>query len=288
MTRFLYMADSHWGAGESGYTMQPKTDVQLPAILVALRSWIEAHDPIDFVLHGGDMIHATSAASIEATSHHFDLPAPVYLCLGNHDLTSAGAVDDWLRIAPQFFGSAAPDFAITTVDCMVHVIPNQYGTTPFLWADTQDPHFLPQQLETLEARLAAHPDKTHLLQTHSPIHAIEQRQSGLCEPFHEPPESFTATVCRLAEKYRITCVLGAHSHVNMHKELDGVNYITVSSLVETPFEFKLFEVGPDTLSMQTHNLLDRVPFRADYNWNNTFVQGRACDRAFTKQLVSEP
>jgi len=290
MTRFIYIADSHLGAGDSGYTMHPKFDEQIPVILAALQSWIAENNPIDFILHGGDMIHETSVASIQAVSDHFDLPIPVFLCLGNHDLTAANAVDDWLRFAPDFFLAGSTDFAITTDDCMIHVMPNQYGPTPFHWESTQDSHFLEAQIETLEARITSHPDATHLLQTHSPIHAIEPGQSGFAEPFHQPPESFTSAVVRLAEKHHILCVLGAHSHINSNRELNGVNYITVSSFVETPFDFKLFEVGADSLSMQTFNLWDRVGFRTDYNWNNTFVQGRSCDRAFdrTLEVVPEP
>ena len=284
MTRFLYLSDTHWGAGASGYTMQPKSDTQLPALIAALRSWIEAHGPVDFVLHGGDMIHETSAAGIIAASQHFDLSCPVHLCLGNHDLTTEDAVEQWLHTAPQFFAAASTDYALTTDDCMIHVMPNQYGPTPFRWESTQEPHFLESQIETLETRIAAHPDTTHLLQTHSPVHAIESAQSGFPEPFHQPPAEFTATVTRLVEKYEIACVLGGHSHSNMNRELDGTNYITVSSFVETPFEFKLFEVGRGALTMQTHNLWQHVDFAAEYNWHSTFVQGRACDRAFERVL----
>jgi hypothetical protein len=71
----------------------------------------------------------------------------------------------------------------------------------------------------------------------------------------------------------------------MNKELNGVHYITVSPLVETPFEFKLFEVLPESLTMETHNLSDRVDFGARYDWNRTFVQGRACDRSFHRTLT---
>jgi len=73
-------------------------------------------------------------------------------------------------------------------------------------------------------------------------------------------------------------------HVNMNRLAGAVNYITTSSLVEVPFEFKLFEIHADTMSMQTHNLLQRVSFRTTYNFNQSFVQGRACDRAFEKSL----
>jgi hypothetical protein len=48
MTRFLFIADTHWGAGESGYKVQPKYDEKLPAVLAALGSWIDENGPIDF------------------------------------------------------------------------------------------------------------------------------------------------------------------------------------------------------------------------------------------------
>ncbi len=285
MTRFLYISDTHWGSGDTGYTMQPKYDHQLPALLVALQDWIREHGPIDFLLHGGDMVHETSADNIRQIGAHFDLPLPVHLCLGNHDLTAGNSVGTWLRLAPQFFPEGSTDFAITTPDCMVHVIPNQYGPTPFLWDQTQDPHFLDHQIHALEQRLEAAPDTMHLIVTHSPVHDLPKTQSGLDKPFHQPLASFTECVTGLAERHGVPCVLGAHSHVNMNKELNGVNYITVSPLVETPFEFKLFEVSPKSLTMETHNLWDRMDVGARYNWNNTFVQGRACDRSFHQTLT---
>ncbi|HCL29340.1 MAG TPA: hypothetical protein DIC52_13000 [Candidatus Latescibacteria bacterium] len=285
MTRFLYISDTHWGSGDTGYTMQPKYDHELPALLAALQDWIEAHGPIDFLLHGGDMIHEMSADNIRQAAAWFDLPLPIHLCLGNHDLTAHDSVDTWMALAPQFFPEASTDFTIKTTDCMIHVIPNQYGPTPFLWDRTQDPHFLDSQIQALEQRLDAAPDTTHLILTHSPVHDLPQAQSGLDKPFHQPLASFTDCVVELAEKYDVPCVLGAHSHVNMNKELNGVNYITVSPLVETPFEFKLFEVLPESLTMETHNLWDRMDVGARYNWNSTFVQGRACDRSFHRTLT---
>jgi 3',5'-cyclic AMP phosphodiesterase CpdA len=281
--RFIYLSDSHWGAGEAGYHLQPKYDEYLPDLLQALRDWIQEKGPIDFVLHGGDMIHATSDEAILAAADHFDLPIPVRLCLGNHDLTAAGALDSWQRLAPQFFGGRV-DFAIKDHGCLIHVIPNQYGSTPFLWSDTQDPHFLPEQVTALEDRLSSAPDATHLILTHSPVFPIEPAQTGMEEPFHQPPTTFTDVVTGLAEKYGATCVLGAHSHANMHKSLNGVDYITVSSFVEAPFEFKLFEIDADSLSMETHNLRQRIDRPVDYDWDSTFVQGRACDRSFRKDL----
>ncbi len=284
MTRFLLIADTHWGAGERGYKVQPKYDEKLPELLAALNSWMEENGTIDFILHGGDIIHDTDDAGIRAAVAYFKLPVRVHLCVGNHDLTTEGSIDRWLKLAPDFFVDGSPDYAIETSDCVIHVIPNQYGPKPFFWKHESTPHYLDAQLEMLERRIESRPDATHLILTHSPVHAITQDQSGLADLFHEPPGPFTKAVTRLAEKHAVTCVMGAHSHANMNKELNGVNYITVSSLVESPFEFKLFEVGAASLSMRTHNLWDRIPFLADYDWEKNFAQGRVCDRSFEKDL----
>jgi hypothetical protein len=120
--------------------------------------------------------------------------------------------------------------------------------------------------------------------THSPVHLIPPGQTGFDAPFHAPIETFTATVSRLAEKHSVLGVLGAHSHANMRKELNGVNYITVSSFVESPFEFKCFEISEDSISMKTLNLMNRIEFDADYDWDKTFAQGRGCDRSLDIQL----
>jgi predicted MPP superfamily phosphohydrolase len=284
VTRFVYISDTHWGSSENGYKVQPKYGDKLPELLSALTSWIDENGPVDFVLHGGDVIHETSETNIKEAAQHFDLPIPVHLCVGNHDLTVDGGIEDWLRLAPEFFTEGSPNYGIDTGDCWIHVIPNHYGAKPYLWEKIQDYHFLDTQIEALERRIESTPDAPHLVLTHCPILPITQDQSGLPDPFHSPPESFTRTVTGLAEKYGVRCVLGAHSHVNMNKELNGVNYITVSSFVEAPFEFKLFEIGSETISMQTHNLWKQVDFPVEYNWNKTFAQGRTCDRSFEIEL----
>jgi hypothetical protein len=73
-------------------------------------------------------------------------------------------------------------------------------------------------------------------------------------------------------------VLGAHNHMNMVLTRDGCHYITTAALSETPFEFKVIEVTDQKLSMQTITLNSSVSFRGDYDFEATYVQGRACDR----------
>jgi len=53
------------------------------------------NDGIDFILHGGDMIDSTTEDHIVAATNAFDLAVPVYLCLGNHDLTTPDAAEQY-------------------------------------------------------------------------------------------------------------------------------------------------------------------------------------------------
>lgn len=280
MTRFLFIADTHLGSGQDGFKVQPKYEEKLDEILAALKGWMAEHDPVDFILHGGDIIHEPTHESIQESVDRFQFDVPVHLCVGNHDLTINGSMEDWLKLAPQFFGDGSPNYAVETEDCVIHVMPNQYGDVPYFWDHVTEAHFLDEQIEAFEARVTANPEAQHLILTHSPVIGISRARTGFEKLFHAPAEGFTDCVIRLAEKHRIPCVLGAHSHVNMHEEQNGTHYVTVSSLVETPFEFKLFEVDEAGMKMTTLNLLERLDFRAVYNFDKVFAQGRLCDRAF--------
>ena len=102
MTRFLYIANTHWGSATNGYKVQPKYGDKLPELLGVLKEWIKENGDVDFVLQGGNMIHETDEASIQRAVELFDLSVPVHLCVGNHDLTIENGIDEWLRLAPVF------------------------------------------------------------------------------------------------------------------------------------------------------------------------------------------
>lgn len=281
MSRFLFLADTHLGATQAGFQQQPKYPGRLSEIARALKNWILADGRIDFVLHGGDMIEVTDDASIRTAVDLFDLPVPVYLCLGNHDLTAPDAMARWMELAPGFFPEMRPEFTISTDDCVIHVVPNHWDESRYQWRACQDVNLAPNQVAYLQRHLQVRSDRPHLLMTHSPVFAVPVEQTGLDEPFHPPPASFTETFTDLAATHpHLRCVLGAHNHVNMRVRQAGVDYVTVSSLIETPFEFKVFEVAPGSIAMETVSLADRLDFEGRYDPSMNFVQGRPEDRSF--------
>lgn len=211
----------------------------------------------------------------------FRLSVPVYLALGNHDVTRRDAAEFWLTEARRLF----PDGGFVTTlkgdGWMLHVIPTQWCETPYLWEQAQHPHFLPEHLARLEQALAAHPDTVHLLCTHGEVLAVPPEQVGSRDAYHAPLPSYTETVTDLLRRYpQLRGVLGGHNHINTHGVVRQAHLVTGSAFVETPFEFKVVDVNRDGWSMRTVALLPEVEFRAAYDWERTFVQGRACDRAF--------
>lgn len=282
MSRFLVIADTHFGAPSTGFQQQPKVPEKLPEILDALRNWILDDGGIDFILHAGDMVEASSDDSLRSAVDLFNLPVPVYLCLGNHDLTAPDAMARWMERAPVFFPNGRPEFTLTRVDCVIHVAPNHWDESRYHWTTRQDVNLSPDQITRLRQQLQNRPDLPHLLMTHSPVFAVPVEQTGLDAPFHPPLASFTETFTGLAAEHRnLRCVLGAHNHVNMRVRCAGVDYVTVSSLIETPFEFKVFDVTPDSITMETVSLADRLDFEGRYDPAMSFVQGRPIDRAFS-------
>jgi DNA repair exonuclease SbcCD nuclease subunit len=289
MTRFVFLTDTHLGAtNDVGYTQQPRRADQLPALLGLLDDWIvrdavvergRGREPVAFVLHGGDIVDDASPELLRSAVATFRLSVPVYLALGNHDLTRGDAAEMWLREAADFF----PDGGFVTTlrgdGWMLHVVPTQWCDTPYLWEQAQRPHFLSEHVAELERVLARHPDSLHLLCTHAEVLGGPPEQRGTTEPFHAPIPSWTEAVTRFLSRYpQLRGVLGGHNHINTHRVLGKAHLVTGSAFAETPFEFKVVEVTSAGWSMRTMALLPEVSFRADYDWDRTFVQGRRCDR----------
>lgn len=285
MTRFIFIGDSHWGANPQGYQQQKAQPEKLPEIVAALDRWIKGHGQIDFVLHGGDMVNAGTDEMIAGAANLFALSVPVYLCLGNHDLSESSSVDTWLARAPRLFRHDSPTYTIETDACDIHIVPNHWCETPYYWRDAQAVHFTDEQLQQLQRKLEAHTGKPHLLVTHSPVHGVPREQTGFPEVYHSPGAPFQTCVMDLVHRYKqIHWILGCHNHINMNLEQERVNFTTVSALSEVPFEFKVCEVTADRIAMSTVSLLDSLAIEGHYDFDKTYVQGRGKDRAFSRTL----
>ncbi len=286
MARFVYIADTHFGANPMGFQQQKGYPEKLPEIVALLDAWIQGEGNIEFILHGGDMVDNAAEDNIRLARQLFSLSVPVYLCLGNHDLDEPDALDTWTALAGEFFPNHAPNFSIHCGDFFVYVMPNQWGRTPYRWhREEQRPHFLPDQLDVASETLAKHPDEVHILATHSPVMAVPTGQTGFDEPYHDPGESFSGVAIDLVRRCpQIRCVLAGHNHINTHVEKDGVHFVTAGGFVETPFEFKVVEVEAGVLKMSTVGLAKNAGFETEYDCDKMYVQGRPKDQGFEIRL----
>lgn len=282
MTKFLYLADSHCGSNPPGYQQQRACPERLSEIIDVLQSYI-VKEKVDFVLHGGDLIDSTSIENIRAGAELFGaLEVPVYLCLGNHDLTTPDALQQWLQFAPQLFPNRKPEFSILQSDCAIHVAPNHWGDYAYYWNVDQRMRFDAEQLQFLETALNRNTDRPHLLLTHGPTFGLPPQQTGFDEDYHTPYAEFTKTISDLATRHaHLRCILGAHNHLNMCIARHETYFVTTSAFAEMPFEVKLFEASREALSMKTVTLGNQMTGKYDYDFDKTFVQGRSVDRGFT-------
>jgi DNA repair exonuclease SbcCD nuclease subunit len=281
MTSFLFITDTHLGAAPMQFQQQKGYPEKLHNIVDALKKFIENHGKIDFILHGGDMIDFTSEENIINASETFKFSVPLYLCLGNHDLTTKNAVSRWMSLAPQFFINNEPSSTLKNEDCVIHITPNHWEETPFYWSKQQNPYLSGIQKYNLHNALITDTDLPHMILTHNPVFGLSTEQTGFADPYHAPEISFTSEINSFVSKHKnVKSVLGGHNHLNMRHNHNHVEYITASSLVESPFEFKLFEVSSNNLTMKTINLAQSIDFDSVYDEQKSYVQGRPVDRTF--------
>ncbi|WP_010276264.1 metallophosphoesterase family protein [Paenibacillus senegalensis] len=283
MTRFIYLTDTHIGANPIGFHQQPAYPEYAAEIAAALdREALK--QKADFIIHGGDLIDSCCKESIQKAYELFCLSVPVYLCLGNHDLDHPDALRHWLQDAPRLFPGGKPEFELVTEVCRIHVMPNHWEEgRRYHWHKAQLPYFSEEQWLWLEAGLQQEPDKIHLLITHSPVFGMSREQSGLDRIIHDVPDDFQRSLVELVRRFpNLKAVFSGHNHLNTLTCESGAAFVTASSLVETPFEYKLIEVTETSLKMSTHSLgLPSLNGQApQYNEQKAYAQGRLQDRQF--------
>ena len=119
-----------------------------------------------------------------------------------------------------------------------------------------------------------------IIVSHAQPCGLPPDQTGLDHDLHAPHEPFQQLVREKSDILKPLAWLGGHNHMTLHRPLGETHLVTAPAFSESPFEAKLFEYKDGGLSMKTITFADRLNFRASYDFNKTFVQGRACDRTF--------
>ncbi|KIL36542.1 hypothetical protein SD71_07235 [Cohnella kolymensis] len=271
--RFLFLTDTHIGAGPADFHQQPAYPDRLEELLDEIKSLARAGH-VDFVLHGGDMVHQCTPELISEAKRLFHLPVPVYLSQGNHDLNRQDAVSLWLKLAPEFFPGQKPQYTIYDKIAALHVMPSQWEPgVPYYWDTAQDPYLTEEQLSQLEAEIRLHPDKVHLLSVHNPVFGIPKEQTGYEETIHDVPDPFRQIVLGRMRAHNMKCVLSGHNHANTLKQTYEGVFATGSSFVETPFDYKIVEVSGSSLRISTRSVDGPFSFTPEYDETRTYIQG---------------
>ena len=279
--KFAFLSDTHLAAAPMMFSQQKGYPEKLNILIKLLAEKLKDED-VSFVLHSGDIIDKTSPENIIKASDIFSsLGVPVYLSLGNHDVTEPDSYDLWKKHGGFLFPNGEPEYTISDGHLRIHVISTHWEDKLYYWATRQDAHFLSDRVKQLQDELNREPDAIHIICTHSPVFPVPAEQTGFDSPFHNPGSAFNNSVLSITDNCAgLKCVLSGHNHVNSCREYNGVYYVTASSFSETPFEFKIFDFDDKILSMKTVSLFQKTTFGYDYDFNRAFIQGREKDRSF--------
>lgn len=282
--KFIYLADTHIGGSDcQGYRQQERYLRHLNALFQQLGDWLNAHPEVRFIVHGGDLVDAGTPDNILRARELFaGLPCPCYLALGNHDLTRADSVSQWLQLAPAFFPENQVDYSLLLEDIRLDFLVVRWGSKPYFWDPAQEQ--IPVISEQQVAQLKTGPkSKLRILITHAPPCGLPPAQTGMAAPLHAPTGSFQARLQELGRELGLSLILGAHNHMNLAVKSDFTYWVTAAAFSEIPFEFKVFEINTESLSMHTLDLVNQLPFRSCYDHQKGYVQGRPCDRSFMEK-----
>lgn len=283
MVRFLYITDTHLGSKGTGFQQQPAYPEQLDYLLDAFRHILKEEAEFDFILHGGDMVDSCTERTIGMAREAFRFDVPLYLSVGNHDLDRPDAGELWLKHAPGFFASGdALDYQVRVNGVMLHVMPNQWERDKlYYWDKVQVPFYTADQMLRLEANISRYPDLIHLLAVHNPVFGVMPEQTGLAEVIHDVDSEFRRYILNLMDRHpQLKCVLSGHNHINTLYHTEGGLLLSSSSLIETPFEYKIIEIDENSIHVETRSL--KIPSRFNSNLNTDFTPDYKVDRSYVQ------
>ena len=279
--KFMFITDSHWGGrDEEGFQMQPRYPEHTTEILQALDRVIR-REAVELVIHGGDITDDGTAEQIcqVAKMYREHLSAPVILATGNHDTQQPDCDDLWLRYAPGFFPANTMDTTLVCDGLRLDILSLHWGTDKRSWSKDagQKIQLAPGHLERLRS---GRQDLPRIIVMHAQIRPILPEKTHFDEPFLVPENNFSAVGDALIAEFHPAMILSGHNHLNLLDPIDGTMAVSGSSLVETPFEYKLVEFTNGVLSMQTRSLAEEINFPHNYWQHQQFVQGSEAERSF--------
>lgn len=278
--KFILVADIHFGSpNDGGFSMQCKYTEQAPEILAALsRAAVDVG--AEFIIHAGDMITLGTAEEIrQAAECCSQLAVPFYTVLGNHDCLAEDYETLWLTEGASFFPEGTLETTFVRGGLRFDLLTNSWGRNSGRYR-IEDGFITGLDAKQFDRLRAGDRTLPRVIVCHSQIRPAYPRQTGKEANIHVPSNGFDQVGDQLISEFRPLVIAGGHNHLNICETLGPTRALTVSSLTEAPFEYKLFEFSDGRLTMRTCSLGDRVSFPFRYDPARKFVQGSECDRSF--------
>ena len=315
--RFAIITDTHYSVKkdtEDG-TLWNKQLLTLSLELgVALRDQLNTLN-LDMVLHCGDLTHDGDIESLIFCAELFkDLRCPVYFTLGNHDTLIPAAREEIASIfklpTNNFsFRHDLPEFSLLFLDTNFAHYPNgredplmnwriaskEYSAvgptrSSIIWLDQQ----LKDLLGTPVIIIAHHPFITKETYPRiSPRSLSDWRQRVQTVDTALFP-AFSAELRDVISSHSktISAIFSGHWHINDFFKWNDIAIIQTSSLIEFPFEFRVFELTSDSkLIGKTEKLvipkllLDELSLVPE--WGNDWLRGTSVDREIEISVLKD-
>ena len=284
MTKFCYLTDTHFGytLGQ-GYSMQPRHPEPVDKVLAGFREWL-TENPVDFVLHGGDLVeHGNKKLITKFAPLMTSLPMPSYLCLGNHDLDSLESFELWEENHLGLLPDGKPNFHLEYEEFNLYVLAVSYAGAPqpYFWETAHIPVLSDKQKMDLETYLAKS-NKPVILATHVQVNAIPPGQTGLCGDVGEPDCKYQRYIVDLARRFpMLQLVMTGHNHVNTLARFGNLTTMTTNAMTETPFDVRVVTVDDKNIEISTHSLRPWIDPAAEFNAEFSWALGGPSQRECT-------
>ena len=187
-------------------------------------------EEVTFAIETGDLIDAADARSrpaelafLRQINHQFkQAGVPTMYVLGNHCVYSLNK-NEFLRTVGQkesYFSRDVEGWHIVVLDACFRKDGEPYYRGDFVWTDTEIPA---EEREWLKSDLAA---------TDLPTLVFVHQRVDLDKPNHYAVHSAKEVRAILSQSGMVAAVFQGHSHTNDHNLIDGVNYVTLTAMVE--------------------------------------------------------
>jgi len=285
LNRIAFITDSHLGSDQTGFQQQPRRPDLASAIFEGLQRQLQARR-IELLIHGGDLVdHGTIEEIQQAHQQLQSLSIATAACLGNHDLATRDSFDFWRAKQRQSVGISWADGVVKLEHAdilLLNAAWGQDGASEMFW-DPSEPcreAVFKSQLDWLDGELTScGSPRPAILVIHAPLEPLPPGLTGATEPLHVPVVSYRQSMYRVLDRHpRVKLVLTGHNHATCATIRGGRVHLSLSSIIEPPFEFLVIQVGPRSLAMDTVAAIT-MPSGTVYKGDMAWVNGRPSDRS---------